>query len=177
MAVSAGAHRGVVAQCAIAAAEAAEGVVCTGPELTLPVVLAMADVVVSNGSSVAMEGIVIGRPALCVTSWQHPAGPTGDDLLVPSSDVAGIVVGPAEAIPEMLRKALHPSVWPYVEMGREQLVPVDSLGRASETAADEIEFMVAKVTEVERLRHRILALETRVREMENAPEPGDIKPC
>lgn len=153
-------------QRAIELAESTSGVFCTGPELPLPVVLTLADVIVSNGSSVAMEGIVLGRPAMCITSWRHPAGPTGDDLVVPSSDIPAIVVGPADEVPDMLRRALHPSIRPFLEIGRHRLVPTDSLGQASSNAADAIESLVSTMVEPERLRRRVEYLEHRLGELE-----------
>jgi len=53
--------------------------------------LAAADIVISNGSSIAYEGLLWGRPAVCVTDWGHPSGPSGLELVDPPCGGAGMI--------------------------------------------------------------------------------------
>lgn len=101
--------------------------------------LRLSDVVVSNGSTVLYEGLLMGKPGVSVTSWLHPAGSDGTASASPVVNCLGVVEGPIENLHEMLKTALSAHMQPYVQQGRASLVPHHTLGTSVQTAADRIE--------------------------------------
>jgi len=61
-------------------AEKSQNVVLAADDTNLFDLLAISDVVLSNGSTVLKEGLLLGVPGVSIGSWQHPSGPNGAEF-------------------------------------------------------------------------------------------------
>lgn len=74
------------------------------PEADIYQCIAAADVIISNGSSVSLEANLVGKPALNVITWGHPAGPEGKDLEFSNLSGPGIFQCEEAAIGDVLNR-------------------------------------------------------------------------
>jgi hypothetical protein len=144
---------------AIATARACDRVITTGPEIDLYVILALADLVVSNGSNVLYESILMSTPGISVASWAHRSGPTGQDWVAPSIELGGVAVCTTSTLAQMVSTVLLSDVSEFVAIGRDQLIEPALRGRGAAAAADIIERALAVDDDVIRLRARLIECE------------------
>jgi len=104
--------------------------------------LVSSDVIVSNGSNVTLEGVIVGKPGICVTSWTHPSGPEGTERYVPELSQTGVLNGTLEELPNLVATALSNDFRPYVLRGQNELLPPQFRGSASLRASEEIENLI-----------------------------------
>ncbi len=101
--------------------------------------VALADVVLANGSNVLYEGILAGAPGVSISDWAHPAGLHGEQTVPPFIDLPGVLTGRAGDIADLVRLALDPRLAPVVARSAGTLVEPGTRGVAAGRAADVIE--------------------------------------
>lgn len=121
-------------------------VVVPEPTFDLYSLLLASDVVVSNGSTVLKEGLILERPGVSVNSWLHPSGPSGMDVTEPSVNFPGILDCSFDQFNVTLAAALSDHFRPYVVTGQANLVPKATLGKSAQTAADQIESLLSMLS-------------------------------
>jgi hypothetical protein len=144
---------------AVAMARARDRVITTGPEVDLYVLLALVDLVVSNGSNVLYESILMSTPGISVTSWAHRSGPSGQDWVEPSIAIGGVAVCTVSTLAQTVSSVLRSDVSEFVAVGRDQLIEPALRGRGAAAAADVIERALAGDDDVVRLRARLAECE------------------
>lgn len=101
--------------------------------------LALADVVVSNGSNVLYEGILMGVPGVCVQDWVWPAGRFGEHTVCPRITLPGVLAGGIDTLPSLIKIVRGCVGKNLVAEGRSLLVEDATKGNAAKKSADEIE--------------------------------------
>lgn len=120
-------------------AQTAQNVIVAADDTNLFDLLAISDVVISNGSTVLKEGLLLGVPGVSIRSWQHPSGPNGAESVTPVVAWPGVVEGPVESLSTMMNVTESDDFSELVSRGRAQLVPNESLGCAAHLAAEVIQ--------------------------------------
>jgi hypothetical protein len=100
--------------------------------------LSLCDVVLSNGSNVLFEGLLLDKPGVVVTDWHHPAGGRGEFETSPRVEFPGLLNGPTEAIRALTRTALSAAFQPLAAMGASQLVRAEDRGVGAVRSVDAI---------------------------------------
>jgi len=98
----------------------------------------IADVVLSNGSNLLYEGVLMGTAGVSVRDWVHPAGRDGSLTALPYVDLEGVLTAGRDTFPAMLDLAVDPAFASAVASGHASLVKPNDLGRSAVRAADEI---------------------------------------
>jgi hypothetical protein len=122
---------------------AAPRVTVVDDDTDIMTLLATADVVLSNGSNVLYEGILLGVPGVSIRDWTHPAGRSGDEVVRPHVDLPGVLAGDLAALPTMLSLVRAPAWAALVQHSSEALVDPATRGTAAARAADAIEAAMA----------------------------------
>jgi hypothetical protein len=126
-------------QAAIDTAAATPDVVVADPATDLYRLLAAMDLVVSNGSNVLYEAVLMGIPGVSVDTWLHPGGIDGRQRVPPRIELDGVVSGGIESLELMIRTAIAADHKVALARGANRLVAVETRGRASILAAAAIE--------------------------------------
>jgi len=107
--------------------------------------LRIADIVVSNGSSVLQEGLLMGKPGVSITSWSHPSGPEGWDTVGPPPiGIPGIIEGPLGAVVSMIESAQDENFPTLVMSGALSVAPKSTWGRSAEASAAAIDSLIRR---------------------------------
>lgn len=145
---------------AVAFAHEQTGVRVTGPETDLYASLSVADVVVSNGSNVVYEAVLMGTPVVSVSTWLHRAGSTGFDTVAPHVDLGGVGNCTSAELGETLETFLTEDLSSFTDTGRETLIPPETVGRSAEIAVDRINEALARRDELPALYRRLAVIES-----------------
>lgn len=121
-----------------AEATANPAVIVADDDADIMALLALTDVVLSDGSNVMYEGVLAGVPGICIKDWLHPAGRHGERTVQPHIALLGIVSGNLSSLPTMLRVVRDPAWAALVQDGANVLVSPDTRGTAAARAADAI---------------------------------------
>lgn len=116
-------------------AGATPGVVVADTDVDLYALLDLVDVVVSNGSNVMYEGVLMGTPGISVREWEHPVGRYGERTLRPHMDLDGVLTGSTGSLRQLIQTALVPSFRTVIAHGSAALVAPATHGRAARCAA------------------------------------------
>ena len=120
-------------------------VVVPNLDVDLYSLLSISELVVSNGSSVLLEGVLMGRPGISVTDWLLPDGPDGYDQKEPQVFNDGVIRGASKGLREMINKAQSDSFAPYVTKGREIVASAHTFGIAAQLGAIEIDALLRRI--------------------------------
>ena len=115
-------------------AEHTAGVFVADEHVDVYALVALADVVVSNGSNVLYEAVLMEKPGVSVRDWRHPSGPRGWDTTAPRVDVEGVVNAGVETLGEAVYAALRLPLG-LRQGGSHSLVPSETRGSAGPLAA------------------------------------------
>jgi hypothetical protein len=136
-----------------ATAEAYERVVVADDDADIMALLALADLVLSNGSNVLYESVLAGVPGVSIREWVHPAGPHGAEAVRPLLDLPGVVSGDVASLAGLVRLVREPAWQALVARRAAALVDPATHGSAAARAADAIESGLALgAGEIERRR-------------------------
>lgn len=117
---------------------ATSGVTVADDDADIMALLAVSDIVLSDGSNVLFEGILAGVPGICVKDWLHPAGRRGEQAVQPRLDLAGVISGKLASLPAMIRIVGEPAWASLVQDSADALVAPETRGSAAARAADAI---------------------------------------
>jgi hypothetical protein len=114
-------------------------VVVAADDSDIMLLLAACDIVLSNGSNVGYEGVLVGRPGISIRDWVHPAGASGESTVRPYVDLPGVLSGDLRMLGTMLEVVSSAEWRRLVDDSAAALVDPSTHGRAALLAADAIE--------------------------------------
>jgi len=120
-------------------ADAHPRVIVAPAETDIMALTALADMVLSNGSNVLYEAVLMGTPGISVRDWIHPSGPHGEETVRPHVDLSGVLSGDLASLSDLLEVVRRPEWEPLVARGSESLVGPGTRGAAAIAATDVIE--------------------------------------
>jgi hypothetical protein len=115
-----------------------EGIKSAKPEMDIFRLLSECDVVISNGSNVSFEGLLIGKPGICVSDWHHPGGSQGQETLSPSVIFPGILTGESRELIQLIDLALSSTFRALVDDGKQLLINGMECESSAAKSADKI---------------------------------------
>ncbi len=113
------------------------------PETPDSLVIALSDVVVSNGSNLMFEAVLAGVPAVLVSDWLIPGGRFGEYATAPPAAGRGMLAAAQADLGCAIETALSHSFMDLVTAAGDDLVAPGLRGRGAEATADAILDMVA----------------------------------
>ena len=120
-------------------ARSTSSVIVADEDADIMALLAVADVVLSNGSNVVYEGILAGTPGVSIRQWLHPAGRHGESTIQPHLELPGVLSGDLASLRTMLQVVRDPAWSRLVAESADAMVDPASRGAAATLAADAIE--------------------------------------
>jgi hypothetical protein len=111
------------------------------PESNIFDVLQFTSAVVSNGSNVIHEGMLLGIPSISVVDWSHPSGPTGQEFTNVRMDIPGCIDCTPQEMQMSLSKSLSFANIERVNSSAEELLPLEFRGKSTQFSVDVIEKM------------------------------------
>jgi hypothetical protein len=119
------------------------------PESNIFDVLRFTSVVVSNGSNVVHEGLLLGIPSVSVVDWSHPSGPTGEEFSNVRMNLSGCIDCTSQEILISISKALSLENVRSVGLVAEKLLPLDFRGNSSRISVDIVEKIYSQSIQVQ----------------------------
>ncbi len=108
------------------------------PETNIFDAIEFCDVVVSNGSNVMFESILLLKPAICVTDWSQPAGLHGEETTFSKINSPGIINTVSKDLNEALELSLTPQSRKLISLASESLLEPKYRSRGAEISVSEI---------------------------------------
>lgn len=121
----------------LALATAFRGIEFADPEGDIFELIASVDLVISNGSNVSYEALILGKPSLQVLDWPHPDGDFGENTKFVFSEFPGIANTSARRLNSAIKTALASNTLQNAAaQGKSWLVADETLGRSSAITAN-----------------------------------------
>ena len=114
------------------------GLVVAPVDIDIFSLLGMSDAVLSNGSNVMFEGILLGIPGLCVRDWVHPCGPKGESTITPSVEMEGLFNGSRKDLRDWVHYLVLQKDSIPPRLGQSSLVDPEHLGQGARLSAEAI---------------------------------------
>jgi len=131
------------------------------PETSIFDVLRHTNVVISNGSNVIHEGLLMGIPAISVENWLHPSGPSGNQFSSVRMDLPGCIDCESHGMRDALNLALSSTNMASVVMASEQLLSNEFRGNSSRITLNLVNQIYTQATSVKNVPERDSAVAER----------------
>jgi GT2 family glycosyltransferase len=112
------------------------GLIVAPVDIDIFSLLGMSDAVLSNGSNVMFEGILLGIPGLCVRDWVHPCGKKGESTVSPTVEMEGLFNGSRNDLRDWARYLVLQKESILPRLGQSRLVQSEHLGHGARLSAD-----------------------------------------
>jgi GT2 family glycosyltransferase len=114
------------------------GLIVAPVDIDIFSLLALSDAVLSNGSNVMFEGILLGIPGLCVRDWVHPSGPKGESSVTPTVEMEGLFNGSSKDLRHWAHYLVQQKDSILPRLGQSSLVDPSLLGQGASRSAEAI---------------------------------------
>jgi hypothetical protein len=96
------------------------------------------DLVISNGSNVMHEALLLGKPAIFVPDWLQPAGLNGHELMSSKISQVGILTANPQNLNEVIAVALSSCFESIIKVASEELLQSNLRGIGAQKTVDGI---------------------------------------